>query len=107
MHWSKYPEVHDKLVRPHMHPELEHSNMFGYMWRACVFPGLRQRYDGKPVDISNGLEEDEDWMEYPEGYDKSDVELNAGRILGMFGRGAVLATGKLICPIWSPFFKLA
>lgn len=107
MHWSKYPEAHEKLVKPHIHPALDQRNMVTYIFKACIYPGIRETYDKKPVDLSNGLDPDEDWMEYPDGVGPKDVQLSAGRIFGMFGRGVGLAFGKLICPIWSPFVKLA
>ena len=107
MHWSKYPEAHKKLVKPNMHPALEQPSMVAYMWRACVYPGIRETYDHKPVDLSNGSEPDEDWMQYPEGVTAKDVALTPGRVAGMILNGAFLVLGKALCPIWSPFVKLA
>lgn len=107
MHWSEYPAAHERLIKPHMHPELSQSSMAKYIWTATIYPGNRVMYNGEPVDISNGVGGDDDWLQYPKGVEAADVSITGSRVLDMFARGAVLAVGKLICPMWSPFVKLA
>lgn len=107
MHWSEYKDAHEKLVKPHIHPALEQKSLIGYMIRATVYPGIRETYDHKPVDLSGGLDPDEDWMEYPEGIKKADVQLSLRGCYELFVKGMAVAVGKTLCPIWSPFMKLA
>ncbi|MBS2025314.1 MAG: fatty acid desaturase [Deltaproteobacteria bacterium] len=49
LHWSKSPEVHAKLIAPHIHPALDQQSVLAYMWRTYVWPGKRLRFDGEPV----------------------------------------------------------
>ncbi len=49
LHWSVAPEVHARLVSPHIHPALEQPSFIAYLWRAYFWPGLRLRYDGAPL----------------------------------------------------------
>jgi fatty acid desaturase len=49
LHWSLLREVHDRDVKPHLHPALDQPSILLYMWRAFVWPGRRMRYDGTPV----------------------------------------------------------
>lgn len=81
--------------------------MASYIFRTCIYPAVRETYDHKPVDLSTGNEPDEDWMEYPKGVTPKDVVLTPLSLMDLFGRGIVLAIGKLICPIWSPYVKMA
>ena len=68
MHWSELPEMHAKVIRPHMHPNLEWESMAAYIWWSTVSPGKRVDFLGNPVtfdDTSKGP--DQPWIELPDG----------------------------------------
>ena len=46
MHWTRLPEEHKKKIVPKIHPNLLQDNVFAYVWRAHVWPGVRLWYDG-------------------------------------------------------------
>jgi len=46
LHWSKTPEAHDRLVAPHMHPELAQNNALAFFWNYFFSPGTRRTYLG-------------------------------------------------------------
>lgn len=49
LHWSKLPQAHEELVKPHIHPNLDVPNFFSYFFKAFIFPGRRLDYLGRPV----------------------------------------------------------
>ncbi|GMU60316.1 MAG: hypothetical protein AMXMBFR34_20790 [Myxococcaceae bacterium] len=61
LHWSLTPEVHAQEFSPTIHPALEERSLFGYMFRAFIYPGKRVTFDGKPVVIANEGP-DNDWV---------------------------------------------
>jgi fatty acid desaturase len=61
VHWSKLPEVHDRVLGPEIHPSLDQQNFAAYMWRAYVWPGRRLDYRGDPVVLSEPME-DRSWL---------------------------------------------
>ncbi|KAJ3292568.1 hypothetical protein HDU79_001246 [Rhizoclosmatium sp. JEL0117] len=69
LHWSKLPEAHAALVKPHIHPNLDQDNMALYFYRTFVLNN-RVTYDGKPynpdVDEISPEPENVDWFKYPE-----------------------------------------
>lgn len=65
MHWSLTREAHEKLVHPHIHPNLEQPSMGMYLWRTYFWPGTRLNYDGTPR-VLEEAGEDEAWFDLPE-----------------------------------------
>jgi fatty acid desaturase len=61
LHWSLLREAHEKTLRPNLHPALDQASLFGYCWKAYVWPGKRLTYDGKPLELPPPRE-DEDWL---------------------------------------------
>ena len=51
MHWTKLPAYHAEHVKPHIHPGLDRPSILAYMWEQFVWPGVRTRYDGVPVEL--------------------------------------------------------
>lgn len=49
-HWSLLKDEHDRRLAPHIYPELDDPSIWGYMFKAYVYPGRRITYDGKPYD---------------------------------------------------------
>eukprot|EP00755_Sulcionema_specki_P033500 Sspe_Gene.100875::Locus_75526_Transcript_1_1_Confidence_1.000_Length_1889::g.100875::m.100875 len=45
-HWSRLKYEHDRLIKPHIHPNLDQDNILTYFWKAHVWPGKRLWYDG-------------------------------------------------------------
>lgn len=39
MHWSRYPEMHAKLIEPHIDPSLNERCILRYLWRTYFWPG--------------------------------------------------------------------
>lgn len=39
MHWTKYPEMHQKLIAPHSNPELDEPDILKFLWRTYFWPG--------------------------------------------------------------------
>lgn len=105
-HWSKYPELHAKEIKPNAHPNLDQESIIGYTWRTFVWPGRRETYDGKPVEL---LEEcpDADWIDYPAGFDPRSLDLTPLKVAQFFGDAVVLMGLKIVSPIYSPIINLA
>lgn len=61
LHWSLCREAHDRLVKPHIHPNLDQPSILRYIWQAFVWPGRRLRYDGTPV-VLPPKTEDVSWI---------------------------------------------
>jgi fatty acid desaturase len=61
MHWSLLPEAHAQKLRPGLHPALEQPSLFAYAWRAYVWPGRREKYDGRPM-VFPDVDTDLDWV---------------------------------------------
>ena len=63
LHWSLLPAQHARLVTPGIHPALEVADFPAWFWRAIVWPGRRERFDGAPwEDIPGGEGPDEPWL---------------------------------------------
>jgi fatty acid desaturase len=75
LHWSFIPEAHERLIKPHMHPNLDEPSMFLYLVKTFVPWRRRVMYDGSPYD-SPGPTEDVSWI--PEaGQPMPDISLGA------------------------------
>ena len=61
LHWSLLREVHDRDVVPNMHPNLNQASIFKYSFRAFIYPGRREQFDGKPLALA-ARGEDQDWF---------------------------------------------
>ena len=61
MHWSLLPAYHEQYIAPHIHPNLNQSNMITYLVKAYIYPGKRVNYDGSPY-VLEDLIPDEDWV---------------------------------------------
>lgn len=48
-HWSKNKAMHEKLVKPHIHPNLDQASIMYYIFRTFIYPGIRIDYLGKPL----------------------------------------------------------
>jgi hypothetical protein len=59
-HWSILPAAHDKLVQPHIHPNLDHPSILGYMFSAYVYPGIRLDFEGNKLSVPEYVK-DEPW----------------------------------------------
>ena len=61
VHWSLYPEYHERLLRPYVHPNLDQKSLFLYLWKSCIYPGKRLDYLGNPVKLPPKVET-ADWV---------------------------------------------
>lgn len=61
LHWSLYPEFHNREIRPYIHPNLDLKYLTTYVWKSCIWPGKRVDYLGKPV-ILPPKGKDDDWV---------------------------------------------
>lgn len=77
LHWSLLPEYHEKLIAPHIHPNLNRNSLTRYLIEAHIYPGKRVDYLGNPV-VLPPKKKDADWME--------DVDLTKSKLqLGVEG----------------------
>lgn len=107
MHWSDYPDAHNREVVPALHPNLNQPNILTYIFKAFIYPGIRIKYDGTPVvfdEKSEGV--DEDWIAYPEGVTAKQLEVLPR--LGFWLKTSFLLFLKVaVSPVYSPIFKFA
>ncbi|MDA0196023.1 MAG: fatty acid desaturase [Bacteroidetes bacterium] len=61
LHWSKYPEYHNKNIAPHIHPNLNRGSLLVYLWEAHIWPGKRLDYLGNPMILPAKIK-DKDWV---------------------------------------------
>jgi fatty acid desaturase len=61
LHWSLLPAYHAENYHAHCHPALEQKSLLIYLWRTCVYPAARLRYDGTPY-VLPPKDSDEDWV---------------------------------------------
>ncbi|MFT5311476.1 MAG: beta-carotene hydroxylase [Bacteroidia bacterium] len=61
VHWSLYPDYHERLVKPHVHPNLDQKSLIEYLWKSCIYPGKRLDYLGNPVHLPPKVET-ADWV---------------------------------------------
>ena len=63
-HWTKLPAGHMRIVKPHIHPNLDQTSMASYAFWTYLVPrslgGGRRWYDGRPYDLPPPIE-DEQW----------------------------------------------
>ncbi|KAF4659339.1 hypothetical protein FOL46_006625 [Perkinsus olseni] len=107
MHWSRLPTEHDKQIKPHIHPQLDQQNIATYILDAFVYPGIRMRYDGRPVEIDGTKQDepDEDWVVqyYPKGKSFEDYNVTKMDILMAILK---LLPFKVFCPTYSAVTKV-
>lgn len=73
-HWSQNKEKHDKLIKPHLHPNLEQKSILGYMFRTFIYPGVRIDYLGNKLDLPAEVP-DEPWF-----YDSNETYSSKGDV---------------------------
>lgn len=61
LHWSLYPEFHDKEIKPYIHPNLDRKYLIPYLWESCIWPGKRVDYLGNPIKLPPKTK-DQDWV---------------------------------------------
>lgn len=61
MHWSLYPEYHEKEIAPHLHPNLNLNLILPYLFKTCIYPAKRVDYLGNPLILPPPVK-DEDWV---------------------------------------------
>jgi fatty acid desaturase len=61
LHWSLTREAHEREIEPHIDPRLDEPSIARYIWRAFIWPGKRERYDQKPVELPRERQ-DADWI---------------------------------------------
>ena len=105
LHWSLTPAAHRELVEPKIDQRLNEPNMAAYIWRIAGFPARRVDFKGQPVVVEDNLV-DEDWLEYPEGVSRADVEVSPRNLLKSLLYAVPLVPFKLACPTYSPVFKV-
>jgi fatty acid desaturase len=62
LHWSLYPQYHEKYITPYIHPNLNQKSLTVYCWKAYIWPGKRVDYLGNPVKLKP-KDKDRDWVE--------------------------------------------
>lgn len=88
IHWSQLPEMHAKVIRPHMHPNLEWASMAGYIWWSTVSPGKRVDFLGNPVTFDDeSMGPDQPWIEHPHGSLAEKDDAPRPRVLSTIGGG--------------------
>lgn len=65
LHWSLTPQAHAERYVGNVDPRLDQKSMFVYIVKTFIFPGRRQTFDGKPVDLPPAGK-DENWIPRPE-----------------------------------------
>ncbi|KAF4680016.1 hypothetical protein FOZ60_014246 [Perkinsus olseni] len=107
MHWSRLPTEHVKQIKPHIHPQLDQQNIATYILDAFVYPGIRMRYDGRPVEIDGTKQDepDEDWVVqyYYKGKSFQDYNVTKMDILMAILK---LLPFKVFCPTYSAVTKV-
>lgn len=70
MHWSRLADEHNRQILPHNHPALNQSCMPTYLFRTFIFPGVRVKYTGEPMLVSElAVQKDVDWTKDHFGVD--------------------------------------
>jgi beta-carotene hydroxylase len=62
LHWSLLPAYHAEHIRPNLHPNLDQTSLFMYLWRTCIYPAKRIDYLGNPL-VLKPLNPDVDWVQ--------------------------------------------
>lgn len=50
-HWALLKVEHNERIKPFIHKKLDEPNLISYIVEAFIYPGVRLRYDGKPVKV--------------------------------------------------------
>jgi beta-carotene hydroxylase len=77
LHWSLCRDAHMNEIHGNIDPRLDEISLVLYVMRACVWPGKRVRYDGKPVVLSKVEPPDESWIPDTDAMKYSDVSIGA------------------------------
>lgn len=103
LHWSKLPRAHTYFVASQNHPNLNQPCMARYIYTTFISPGKRVDYTGELFKPPDPLP-DRDWTEEhaPEGVTLQDYDITLTGIL----KATVLLPMKLLCPTYSPQFKV-
>jgi len=101
LHWSLLPLAHEELVVPFLHPALDQKSITHYLFKAYVAPGVRLRFDGKPVTFPEGADVDECWIRYPPALPRETMTFEAHCKAGF--DYCTLALTKLSSPFMSSF----
>eukprot|EP01080_Neovahlkampfia_damariscottae_P005312 gene5312-8930_t len=73
MHWTKLPEAHDKIVKPHIHPNLDADSIFSYIFTTFIYPAKRVNFDGNTVKLLEyALEDEPSFYDTEEKHDKDE-----------------------------------
>ena len=103
LHWSKLPDAHAKLVASQTHPNLNQPCMATYIYRAFIYPGKRVDYMDNPM--TRPLPEpDQDWTIHhaPDGVKLEEYDISIAHLV----KSLCLLPFKLLCPTYSPAFKI-
>ena len=61
VHWSLYPEHHERLLKPFIHPSLDQKSLIAYLFKTCIYPAKRMNYDGTEL-VLPPKTKTEDWV---------------------------------------------
>ena len=61
LHWSLLPQMHYRLISPHIDKRLELKSLTAYLWKICVYPGKRIDYQDNPISQPEKVP-DQDWV---------------------------------------------
>lgn len=104
MHWSHYPDAHQKIVVPYMDKRLDQPCLTTYIFKTFVSPGIRTTYDGHALVVPDEEPEDCDWISYPESMPKTKVmeTLAPSNLAYNVAAYAIVLPFKMLSPMWSP-----
>merc|ERR1712159_412396 len=97
---------HEREIKPMCHPALNQQCMARYIFKAFVWPGNRVDYLGKPVELPAAKESDDDWTHQyaPDGVSLKDYDPDMS--LKGIVTALMLLPLKLMCPTYSPVYKI-
>lgn len=91
-HWSCLKREHEARVKPNMHPALDEDNIFEYIFRAFIYPGVRLDYLGRPIPIvEDGPDEPWFYATFESHSDRDTDERVWERSVVQYGPGSGLA----------------
>lgn len=105
MHWSHYKEAHEVMIKPYIHPNLDHESLVKYCYTTFISPGVRVRYDGGEIkELAQPEPADIEWIKYPKELPLEEVEkmIAPAKLTRTVAAAIILMPFKLISPLWSP-----
>lgn len=66
LHWTKLVDVHEKEIKPYMHPNLDCKSIIRFFFEVFLF-GKRQNYDGTAY-VKPFYEDSKDWFDSNKTY---------------------------------------